>query len=79
MVKMRLFARVLFLEGYHGLANEATESLERLVAALGDPEAAEEEAEVKDGMGADANAEVKAKVNDSKGEDAKAERKEEEG
>ena len=43
VVKMRLFARVLFLEGYSSLADEATESLERLVAELGDPEAEEEE------------------------------------
>ena len=48
VVKMRLFARVLFLEGYQYLADEATESLERLVAELGDPEAAEEEVKEED-------------------------------
>ena len=36
---MRLFARVLFLEGYEALADDATESLERLVEELGDPDA----------------------------------------
>jgi len=39
VVKMRLFARVLFLEGYEALADDATESLERLVGELGDPDA----------------------------------------
>ena len=39
VVKMRLFARVLFLEGYEALADDATESLERLVEELGDPDA----------------------------------------
>lgn len=38
VVKMRLFARVLCLEGYDDLAFEANESLERLVIKLGDPE-----------------------------------------
>lgn len=42
VVKMRLFARVLFLEGHEGLSVEATESLERLVEELGDPEADED-------------------------------------
>ena len=41
VVKMRLFARVLFLEGYEALADDATESLERLVEELGDPDADE--------------------------------------
>ena len=39
VVKMRLFARVLFLEGYEALADDAAESLERLVEELGDPDA----------------------------------------
>jgi hypothetical protein len=34
---MRLFARVLCLEGYDDLAADATESLGRLIALLGDP------------------------------------------
>ena len=38
VVKMKLFARVLFLEGYEELSTLATESLERLVAELGDPD-----------------------------------------
>ena len=37
VIKMRLFARVLCLEGYDELAAEATESLKRLVEVLGDP------------------------------------------
>jgi len=37
VIKMRLFARVLCLEGYEDLAAEATESLKRLVEVLGDP------------------------------------------
>ena len=35
---MRLFARVLFLEGYEELSGEAAAALYRLVAQLGDPE-----------------------------------------
>jgi hypothetical protein len=42
VVKMRLFARVLCLEGYEELAADATDALKRLVELLGDPE--EEEA-----------------------------------
>lgn len=38
VVKMRLFARVLFLEGMEELAGEAVEALERLIDELGDPE-----------------------------------------
>ena len=38
VVKMRLFARVLFLEGSEGLADDAAAALARLVEALGDPE-----------------------------------------
>ena len=38
VTKMRLFARVLYLEGKAELAGEAAESLERLIDALGDPE-----------------------------------------
>ena len=40
---MKLFARVLFLEGHEELSTTATESLERLVAELGDPDAEGEE------------------------------------
>ena len=36
VLKMRLFARVLCLEGYEELAWEATEALQRLIAVLGD-------------------------------------------
>ena len=36
VVKMRLFARILCLEGYEELSWEATEALQRLIAALGD-------------------------------------------
>jgi hypothetical protein len=43
VVKMRLFARVLFLEGLEDLAEEAVASLDRLVRELGDPEEDEEE------------------------------------
>jgi hypothetical protein len=43
VVKMKLFARVLFLEGHEELSTTATESLERLVAELGDPDAEGEE------------------------------------
>ena len=39
VVKMRLFARVAFLEGLEAVADDAAASLERLVAELGDPEA----------------------------------------
>lgn len=42
VVKMRLFARVTFLEGLEALARSATEAFERLVAELGDPEEEEE-------------------------------------
>jgi hypothetical protein len=38
VTKMRLFARVLYLEGKVDLAGEAAESLERLIEELGDPE-----------------------------------------
>ena len=37
VVKMRLFARVLCLEGHAEIASEATEALDRLIAVLGDP------------------------------------------
>eukprot|EP00037_Helgoeca_nana_P026672 m.301808 g.301808 ORF g.301808 m.301808 type:complete len:249 (-) comp27279_c3_seq5:443-1189(-) len=37
VIKMRLFARVLLLEGYHDLAQEATDAYHRLRAKLGDP------------------------------------------
>ena len=33
---MRLFARILFLEGHEALAASAAEALERLVALLGE-------------------------------------------
>jgi hypothetical protein len=39
VVKMRLFARVLFLEGNEGLADDAAAALARLVEELGDPDA----------------------------------------
>lgn len=42
VAKMRLFARVLFLEGHQEMAAEAAAALERLVRELGDPEAEEE-------------------------------------
>jgi hypothetical protein len=45
VVKMRLFARVLFLEGYESLAEDAAAALERLVSVLGDVAEEEEEAE----------------------------------
>ena len=41
VIKMRLFARVLFLEGHEWLASDAAEALERLIDELGDPEADE--------------------------------------
>ena len=43
---MRLFARVLCLEGYDDLASDAAAALDRLIAILGDPgeEEVEEEA-----------------------------------
>lgn len=37
VTKMRLFARVLCLEGYDDLAEEAKDALERLIEKLGDP------------------------------------------
>ena len=40
VVKMRLFARVLFLEGSEGLADDAAAALARLVEELGDPDEA---------------------------------------
>jgi len=39
--KMRLFARVLFLEGKEWLAEDAADALGRLITELGDPEEAE--------------------------------------
>jgi hypothetical protein len=36
---MRLFARVLFLEGNEGLADDAAAALVRLIDELGDPDA----------------------------------------
>ncbi len=51
VVKMRLFAQVLCLEGYDDLAADATEALKRVIEILGDPEA-------------DAEAETKAKVDE---------------
>ncbi len=36
VVKMRLFARVAFLEGYEAVADAATDALQRLVDLLGD-------------------------------------------
>ena len=53
VIKMRLFARVLFLEGLEVLAGDAAEALERLIVELGDPEA-EEMSEIRAGMAADA-------------------------
>ena len=38
VVKMRLFARVLFLEGNESLADDATAALRRLIEELGDPD-----------------------------------------
>lgn len=38
VVKMRLFARVLCLEGYEELAFDAADALTRLIVKLGDPE-----------------------------------------
>eukprot|EP00286_Rhodomonas_abbreviata_P022890 CAMPEP_0181315024 /NCGR_PEP_ID=MMETSP1101-20121128/15142_1 /TAXON_ID=46948 /ORGANISM="Rhodomonas abbreviata, Strain Caron Lab Isolate" /LENGTH=217 /DNA_ID=CAMNT_0023422179 /DNA_START=69 /DNA_END=722 /DNA_ORIENTATION=- len=43
VIKMRLFARVLCLEGYEELSYQATESLNRLIAILGEPEQSDEE------------------------------------
>ena len=43
VTKMRLFARVLLLEGYEVVAQEATDALDRLIAVLGDPDCAVEE------------------------------------
>ena len=45
VVKMRLFARVLFLEQYEELAHDATEALQRLIAVLGDVVSDDEAAE----------------------------------
>lgn len=45
VVKMRLFARVLFLEEYEWLAHDATEALQRLIAVLGDVVSDDEEPE----------------------------------
>jgi hypothetical protein len=42
VVKMRLFARVLCLEGYEELAADATAAFERLVAKLGEPNTEDE-------------------------------------
>tara|TARA_B110000977_G_scaffold198611_3_gene283839 strand:+ start:31233 stop:31940 length:708 start_codon:yes stop_codon:yes gene_type:complete len=42
VVKMRLFARVLFLEGVEEVMEDAAAALERLVKELGDPEEEEE-------------------------------------
>jgi hypothetical protein len=53
VIKMRLFARVLFLEGYEWLASEAAEALEGLIEELGDPEADEMEG-LREGIAKDA-------------------------
>ena len=45
VVKMRLFARVLFLEQYEELAHDATEALQRLIAVLGDVVSDDEQGE----------------------------------
>ena len=42
VVKMRLFARVLFLEGSETLADDATAALRRLIEELGDPDSEDE-------------------------------------
>jgi len=36
VIKMRMFARVAFLEGYDAVADAATEALTRLIEVLGD-------------------------------------------
>jgi hypothetical protein len=43
VTKMRLFARVAFLEGHEDVAAAAADALQRLVAALGDAPDGEEE------------------------------------
>jgi hypothetical protein len=43
VTKMRLFARVAFLEGFPEVAEAATEALGRLVELLGDAQSEEEE------------------------------------
>ena len=43
VIKMRMFARVAFLEGYDAVADAATEALQRLVELLGDMPDEEEE------------------------------------
>ena len=48
VVKMKLFARVLCLEGFDQLATDATDAYQRLVVKLGEPKA-EEDAEEGDG------------------------------
>ena len=58
VVKMRLFARVLFLEEYEWLAHDATEALQRLVAVLGDVVSDDEQPEADDKDGS-ASARVK--------------------
>ena len=45
VVKMRLFARVLFLEGNESLADDATAALRRLIEELGDPDENDDENE----------------------------------
>jgi len=42
VTKMRLFARVAFLEGYEEVAAAATDALQRLVELLGDVDEEEE-------------------------------------
>lgn len=42
VVKMRLFARVLCLEGYQELSEDAAGALSRLIAVLGEPEGEDE-------------------------------------
>ena len=48
VTKMRLFARVLFLEGYEDLAGMCVEALEELVAELGDPDEEDMKAAAQD-------------------------------
>ena len=43
VVKMRLFARVLFLEVNESLADDATAALRRLIEELGDPDEDEDD------------------------------------
>jgi hypothetical protein len=59
VVKMRLFARVLFLEEYEWLAHDATEALQRLVAVLGDVVSDDEQPEEADQKDGSASARVK--------------------